>query len=86
MIDKREIMETLISLNPRANRREVKIYADYFAEYKEAIKNIEEVGAIVLHPRTGSPVENPYRKIRDNAALMLLKIGIRNTGDLWKVE
>lgn len=42
-------------------------YADAFLEYAEASKNIGEHGAIVQHPRTSNPNQNPYLEIRDRA-------------------
>lgn len=46
-------------------------YADAFLEYIEASNNILIQGAMVLHPRTANPIENPYLKIRDRALVKL---------------
>jgi len=46
-------------------------YTDAYLEYREASKNIDEHGAMVLHPRTSNPIENPYLKVRDRAFLRL---------------
>lgn len=81
-----KLLLKLAELNPRASPRDVKIFVDYYFEYIEAVQNINENGVIVLHPRTGAPIENPYRKIRDNAVNFLLKIEIKNTGGLWGFE
>ena len=52
----------------RGTRRDLAAqYADAFCEYREASRNIAEHGAMVLHPRTANPIENPYLAIRDRA-------------------
>ncbi len=58
-------------------------YADAFLEYREASKNIEENGTIVLHPRTANPVENPYLKIRDRALKKIQSIRGVKADFLW---
>lgn len=50
-----------------------KIYNDAKATYDEAQANIEKNGAVVAHPRTGAPIENPYIKIRDKAVATMAK-------------
>lgn len=65
-------------------RREVaSLYADAYLEYIEASDNIAKNGSIVLHPRNGSPMENPYLKIRDRAFLRLQKMQDVEAGWLW---
>lgn len=60
----------------------MRIYAGAYVTYREAETNIAERGAINSHPRTGSPLENPYLKVRSGAAATLKKIRLK-TGDLW---
>jgi len=68
----------------RGTRRDRAVfYADAYVEYQEATKNIDENGAIVQHPRTGNPIENPYLVIRDRALRKLLSIRGVNTEELW---
>ena len=76
------VVEILQALNPRALPAEVAIYADAFAEYASAQSNIAEHGAVVFHPKTGAPIENPYLPIRDKAAAKMLRLALRS-GDLW---
>lgn len=45
-------------------------------------KNISENVNIVLHPRTGVPLENPHIKIRIQAESTLRKYELK-VGDLW---
>lgn len=42
---------------------DLQIYADAMRIYAEASKNVKENGAICAHPRTGTPLENPYLKV-----------------------
>jgi hypothetical protein len=58
-------------------------YADAFVEYQEATKNIDENGSIVLHPRTGNPIENPYLVIRDRALKRMQSLRQVKATDLW---
>lgn len=72
----------LVALNPKARKDVVQMYANAFSMYSEASKNIKEHGAIVYHPRTGAPVDNPYLRVQSAQGAILRKIRI-NTGDLW---
>lgn len=58
-------------------------YADAYLEYREATKNINDQGAMVLHPRTQNPIENPYLKIRDRALVKLRKMRGVKADWLW---
>jgi len=68
-------------LNPRASDAEIGIYADYHRSYSTATANIREHGEIVQHPRTASPITNPYMEVRDRAVKMLRTIKLQ-TGKL----
>jgi phage terminase small subunit len=46
-------------------------YAAEYVTYREADANIAQNGAVVAHPRTGAPLENPYLRIRDRARAAL---------------
>ncbi len=50
------------------------VFANALKTYKEASDNISGHGAIVLHPRTGAPVENPYLKIQAASGAVLTKM------------
>ena len=58
-----DISSELLKDNPKAPRIMVEIFADSLRIYSEAARNVREHGAIVSHPRTGSPIENPYLKV-----------------------
>lgn len=62
------------------------LYANAFAEYREAQESITKNGAVVANPRTGAPITNPYLKVRDAAEAKLLKLARRARGNpiLWK--
>lgn len=49
--------------NPRATKVVLAMLADALRVYVEAADNVRRHGAIVSHPRTGAPLENPYLKI-----------------------
>jgi phage terminase small subunit len=80
-ITKEKVVALLVQRGAKRDR--AAFYADAYAEYQEASKNIEEHGTIVQHPRTGNPIENPYLAIRDRALRKLLSIRGVNTEGLW---
>lgn len=82
-IVKADVVAQVQALNPKARKQDVRIYADALVEYREAQANIDEHGAIVFHPRTGSPIENPYTKVRNSAASRLSKFKKMKTDPLW---
>lgn len=82
-ITKDKIIESLKKINPKAKASDLVIYVDAYAEYTAAQANITEHGSIVFHPRTGSPIENPYIKIRNGASSTIRKMtNIKSVG-LW---
>lgn len=75
----------IAALEGAGTRRDLAaLYADAFLEYREASDNIRLHGAMVLHPRTANPIENPYLKIRDRAFLRLRKMGAVKAAWLWE--
>lgn len=71
--------------NPAARSDDVAMYADCFLDYKEAADNIAKNGNIVMHPRTGSPIENPYIKVKATAMNQLRKITkLKKVSALWQ--
>lgn len=71
--------------NPAARADDVAMYADCFLDYKEAADNIAKNGNIVMHPRTGSPIENPYIKVKSSAMNQLRKITkLKKVSTLWQ--
>jgi len=77
-------MKMLKTQNPRGNFADMTMYTDYFFDYQEASENISKNGTIVAHPRTGSPIENPYVKIKATCVAQLLKIGAKlKVNVLW---
>ena len=57
--------------NPAFRRSTLTMYADAFVDYQEAESNISKNGAIVAHPRTGTPIDNPYLRVRNQAARVM---------------
>ncbi len=78
---KAEIVEKLIAAGTRKDA--AVMYADAFIEYREASTNIDQHGAIVAHPRTGNPIENPYLAVRDRAAKKLAGMRKVKADFLW---
>jgi phage terminase small subunit len=83
-ITSNEAIEILTRDNPRERVDSIAMYASCFIDYQEAHANIAEHGALIFHPRTGVPIDNPYLKIKAQAMSQLLKIKIRNVAGLWK--
>ena len=67
-----------------ARADDLNMYVDAFLDYREAVDNIRKNGNIVSHPRTGSPMENPYIKVRAAAQNSMQKIKrVRVVDALW---
>jgi phage terminase small subunit len=81
-----QIRETLRRLNPKANLQAIELYAQNFLLYQEATENIQQNGAIVSHPRTGQPMENPYLKVQATSEARLQKMHRMNSNELWQVQ
>lgn len=60
--------------NPTVREMDLRIYADAMRTYSEAAKNVATNGAICTHPRTGSPMENPYLKIQAQQGAILTRM------------
>lgn len=86
-IDKKKAIEILTKDNPLARADEIAIYTDSFIDYCEAENNIRANGNIVSHPRTGSPIENPYIKIKSIASASMQRIKkIKKVTRLWQLN
>ena len=68
-----EIIEELKLDNPRASDVDLGIYADALRIYQEAAENVKKNGAICAHPRTGTPMDNPYLKVMASQSAILRK-------------
>lgn len=80
-----EARQRLSRDNPQARQDDLVRYLEAYWEYRKAAANIAEHGPIILHPRTGAPVENPYLRIRGQATATMAKILKRNK-TLTKVD
>ena len=76
-------MAILTEDNPEAAAGAIRLYADQFCTYAEAAANLDREGVICMHPRTGSPIDNPYLKIR-TAAYSVLRKSRLDSGRLWE--
>ena len=81
-LDRTAIIERLVQAG---NRRDVAtLYADCYLEYVEASANIQQHGIVVLHPRTNTPLTNPYAEIRDRALRKLQAMqAVKGVEGLW---
>src|SRR5690606_28495372 len=82
---KEQAVALLLQYNPASRAADVAMYAASFISYLEAEDNINRNGAIVAHPRTGSPMENPYLRVRAAAMKeMQANNRLQGLGELWK--
>lgn len=68
------IFDELRKDNPTKRSIDLQVFADALSVYKEAAQNVRANGAIVSHPRTGAPIENPYLKIQTAKGAVLAKM------------
>jgi phage terminase small subunit len=86
-LSREAILGRLRTANPGARADDLAMYADCFHDYAEAVANIAKNGVIVVHPRTGSPIENPYLKVKIVAMGAMKKLHrVRNVDTLWQEE
>jgi len=70
-----DVVAELSRDNPTLRLIDLQLFADALATYKEAAKNIKANGSIVMHPRTGAPIDNPYLKIASSSGAIIGKMG-----------
>jgi phage terminase small subunit len=78
-----EVMAHLREINPGRQTDKLVMYVDAYMDYQEAADNIRENGAVVAHPKTGAPFDNPYLKVRQQMLVTLQKMNL-NTEGLWE--
>lgn len=81
-LDKPSVLAILNELNPKLPVPTIVMYANLYIDYMTAQANIDKNGSMVMHPKTGEPIENPYLKIRDKAFVHLQKMRIK-ADPLW---
>jgi phage terminase small subunit len=69
-----DVLAELKKDNPTRRLIDLQVFADALTVYHEAASNIRQHGAIVSHPRTGAPIENPYLKIQTAKGAVLSKM------------
>lgn len=80
-----QIVAALTPDNPFADRGALTMYANAYLTYRLATANIAEHGVIVAHPRTGSPIENPYLKVQTSQLKIMQGLGqVRKSDALWR--
>ena len=79
-----KIIGVLMRDNPALRVDFATIYADAIIDYLAASENIRDNGSVVLHPRTGAPIDNPYLRVRVSAiAQMAAAKGVRVVIGAW---
>jgi len=70
-----DVVEELRKDNAHKRLIDLRVFADALLLYRAAAKHVREHGAIVAHPRTGAPMENPYLKVQSTQGIVLAKMG-----------
>jgi phage terminase small subunit len=81
----RSVLDALRDANPRAPEDALRAYASALRDYVAAERNVAEHGAIVFHPRTGAPVENPFLTVRERCAATMSRCKLRETREAWEL-
>jgi len=79
---RQQVVDLLMARNPRTKRAQVEQYAAVWLTLQEAQDNIDRNGAVVAHPKTGGPIENPYLSVRERAMRQLGQFAISGTAGL----
>lgn len=74
----------LVAENPKAPVGDVEQYAHQMLSYFEASVSVLVLGAVVAHPRTAAPMENPHLKVRTASLSAMQKLRrIKRTDIAW---
>ncbi|MFN8525100.1 MAG: hypothetical protein U0821_18545 [Chloroflexota bacterium] len=60
--------------NPGRKHLDLVVFAGALRAYAEASTHVRKHGAVVAHPRTGEPMENPYLKVQTQQGLLMRKL------------
>lgn len=71
---KPDLLQELTADNPGVQQIELTVFLNALTAYREATANLKKNGTIVLHPRTGQPLENPYLKVQTQMGAVLSKM------------
>lgn len=81
-----DVAAILRAANPTAPASQVEQYAAAWLEFRHADAKITALGTVIAHPRTGAPIDNPYLRIRAQAAATMAGLGeIRRADELWRL-
>lgn len=69
-----DLIKLLRAENPEAGEATLLVYADALRTYVEATTNVNDLGAVVAHPRTGAPIENPFVNVRTQHGKVLERL------------
>lgn len=69
-----DVAAELAADNPKQSAVVIRMYADALRTYLEAAANVRQHGAVVTHPRTGAPIDNPFLRVAERAGAQLAKM------------
>ena len=73
-MDAMTILDELAQDNPGIPRVQLQVFGNALRVYCEAADNVRRNGAVVAHPRTGAPIENPYLKVQQAQGKILTEM------------
>lgn len=65
------LIQSLREHNEQAREADLLIYADALLGYCRARREVERQGAVVLHPKTGAPIDNPHLRIMQQCSAIM---------------
>ena len=71
MAAKVDVVAELVADNPGVSEVVLAVYGDCLRTYIKAAEHVRRHGAVVAHPRTGAPLQNPSLAIADLCAARL---------------
>ncbi len=84
-VSRAEARRILREDDPDLQSADLEMYLDQWMTYVEAVENIQRVGSVAKHPRTDSPITNPYLQIRDQAQAAMSRMKrVRETNRLFE--
>ena len=69
-----DLLKELRADNAHMSAIALEVFANALRIYLEASDNVRTHGAVVAHPRTGAPMDNPYLKIQTAQGATLAKM------------
>ena len=84
-MNEQAIYAILKDANQRAPETVLRLFASEFVLFAKSAANIKKFGAIVQHPKTGAPMDNPYLAVRDKSQARLAKMAGLESAKVWEL-